>query len=95
MTNYASLLNIRLSFNSSYSELARLEISLYVANNPRRCIAAGVDTAFINKIDAGKRNPSFIMVARLASGWRMKYERLVRNAEHGVLKAQNASTKMY
>jgi transcriptional regulator with XRE-family HTH domain len=43
--------------------------------------AANVDRAFISNIERGKRNPSFGSIARIASGLRMRYARLVHNIE--------------
>jgi transcriptional regulator with XRE-family HTH domain len=43
--------------------------------------SSGVDRAFISKVEQGKRNPSFGIVANLAHGLRMAYSRLVYNCE--------------
>ncbi len=42
---------------------------------------AQVDRAFISKVEQGKRNPSFGLVADIAHGLQMRYSRLVHNAE--------------
>jgi transcriptional regulator with XRE-family HTH domain len=43
-----------------------------------------VDRAFISKVEGGKRNPSFGVVAKIAHGLRMHYARLVQNCEQCV-----------
>ena len=42
---------------------------------------AGVDRAFISVIERGKRNPSFGVIANIASGIKMRFARLVQNCE--------------
>ncbi len=42
---------------------------------------AGVDRAFLSKIEGGKKQPSFGLVANIAQGLRMRYARLVQNCE--------------
>jgi len=42
---------------------------------------AGVDRAFISKIERGQRKPSFGLVSDVAHGLRMRYTRLVDNCE--------------
>jgi len=42
---------------------------------------AHVDRAFLSSVENGKRNPSFGTVASIANGLRMRFSRLVNNAE--------------
>ena len=42
---------------------------------------AGVDRSFISNVENGKRNPSFGLVSKIASGLHMRYARLVHNCE--------------
>jgi transcriptional regulator with XRE-family HTH domain len=42
---------------------------------------AHVDRAFLSSVECGKRNPSFGTVASIASGLKMRFSRLVTNAE--------------
>ena len=42
---------------------------------------ANVDRAFLSSVECGKRNPSFGTVASIASGLKMRFSRLVTNAE--------------
>jgi transcriptional regulator with XRE-family HTH domain len=42
---------------------------------------ANVDRAFLSSVENGKRNPSFGTVASIANGLRMRFSRLVSNAE--------------
>jgi transcriptional regulator with XRE-family HTH domain len=46
--------------------------------------AAGIDRAFLSKIEGGKKQPSFGLVADIAQGLRMRYARLVQNCEECV-----------
>ena len=49
---------------------------------------AGVDRSFISSIERGKRNPSFGLVARIASGLKMRFARLVENCERCLRKGE-------
>jgi transcriptional regulator with XRE-family HTH domain len=42
---------------------------------------AGVDRAFISNVERGKRNPSFGIIASIATGLKMRYSRLVAKCE--------------
>jgi transcriptional regulator with XRE-family HTH domain len=42
---------------------------------------AGIDRAFLSKIEGGKKQPSFGLVADIAQGLKMRYARLVQNCE--------------
>jgi transcriptional regulator with XRE-family HTH domain len=42
---------------------------------------SGIDRAFLSKIEGGKKQPSFGLVADIAQGLRMRYARLVQNCE--------------
>ena len=42
---------------------------------------AGIDRAYISNIEQAKRNPSFVALANLANGLRMRLSKLIGRAE--------------
>ncbi len=50
--------------------------------------ASGVDRSFLSSVERGKRNPSFGTVASIASGLKIRYNRLISSCEQCLAEKQ-------